>query len=72
MPPVAYTSVKIVHEQMIQEALARCRFPAGPEKPQRRLHQTFGTFFARLMNRPAQKPPATCLDDHRGLESSVS
>lgn len=67
MPPVSYTSVKIVHEQIVQEALERRRFLAGSEKPQRRLLQTFGTFLARLMNRPAQKLSATLLDGHRGL-----
>jgi hypothetical protein len=69
MPPVSYNSLKIVHEQMIQEALERRRFPAGPEKPQHRLLQTFGTFLARLTNRSAQKPPATFPDGHRELES---
>lgn len=72
MPPVSYTSLKIVHEQIIQEALERRRFPAGREKSQHRLHQTFGTVLARLTKRPAQRPPVTCLDGHRGLESSVS
>jgi hypothetical protein len=72
MPPVSYTSVKIVHEQMIQEALERRRFFAGPAKPQRRLLQTFGTFLARLMNHPAQKLSATFPDGHRELDSSVS
>ncbi len=72
MQPVSYTSLKIVHEQMIQEMLEQRRGLTAPDStPQRLLRQTFGTVLARLTNRSDQSPQAVVPDGHAELESSV-
>ena len=62
MPPLSSTGLKIVHEQMIQEALERRRFFAGLEKPEQGLLQTFGAFLARFTNLSTRKSKATFSD----------
>jgi len=55
MPYVSYTSMKIVHDQKIQEALERQRLYAGQETQKQGLLQTFGKFLACFANRSGRK-----------------
>ncbi len=55
MPYVSYTSMKIVHDQKIQEALERQRLYAGQATQRPDLLQTFGKFLARFTNRSGRK-----------------
>jgi hypothetical protein len=55
MHPFSYTSLKIVHDEKIQEALERQRFEAGQGTPRRGLLQTFGKFLARFSNQSGHK-----------------
>jgi hypothetical protein len=73
MPYVSYTSMKIVHDQKIEEALEHSRFSAGQETQKRGLLQTFGAFLARFTNFSARKPKATlpgCDGELEGREAS--
>ncbi len=54
MQPFSYTSLKIVHDQQIQEALERQRLYAGQPHRQGML-QAFGKFLARFTNQPGRK-----------------
>jgi hypothetical protein len=59
MTPFSYTSLKIVHDQMIEEALERYR-PAEEQKTQKRdLRQMTGAFLARFTNISARKAKET-------------
>ncbi len=58
MPPFSYTSLKIVQDQKIKEALEYDR-TAGQETQKRGLLQIFGAFLARFTNFSARKSKAT-------------
>jgi hypothetical protein len=67
MYPFSYTSLKIVHEQKIQEALEKKRPDAGQKTRRRTPRQAFALLLARLSNRPDQKqepvlPACVCAD----------
>jgi hypothetical protein len=55
MYPFSYTSMKIVHDQKIQEALERQRLYAGQATQRPGLLQTLGKFLARFTNRSGRK-----------------
>jgi hypothetical protein len=55
MSYVSYTSMKIVHDQKIQEALERQRLYAGQATQRPGLLQTLGKFLARFTNRSGRK-----------------
>jgi len=50
MYPFSYTSLKIIHDQKIQEALEQQRLHAGLETRRQGLVQAFGTFLAHFNN----------------------
>jgi len=72
MPYVSYTSMKIVHDQKIEEALEHYRFSAGQETQKRGQLQTFGAFLARFTNFSARKPRATFPGCDGEVEGTVS
>ncbi len=55
MQPFSYTSLKIIHDQKIQEALEQQRLYAGQETQTQGLPQAFGKFLARFTNRSGRK-----------------
>jgi hypothetical protein len=55
MHPFSYTSIKIIHDEKIQEALEHHRPYAGQETQRQGLFRAFGKFLARFNNRPARK-----------------
>jgi hypothetical protein len=59
MYPYSYTSLKIIHDQEIREALER-KYSGAEQKTQRQgLSQMFGAFLARFnnqQNRKQEKP----------------
>jgi hypothetical protein len=68
----SYASVKIVHDQKIEEALEHSRFFTESRKQKHTLIQVVGTLLARLGTFSAQKPKATspCCDRQaKGLVS---
>ena len=59
MPYVSYTSMKMIHDQKIEEALEDQRLYSGQETRKRGLLQTFGGFLARFTHFSVGKPKAT-------------
>lgn len=59
MVPYSYTSLKIVHEQNIAEALERYRFAEERRAQKRDLLQSAGALLARFTNISARKTKAT-------------
>jgi len=59
MPYVSYTSMKMIQDQKIEEALEHQRLYTGQETQKRGLLQTFGAFLARFTNFSAREPKAT-------------
>jgi hypothetical protein len=55
MHPFSYTSLKIVHDWKIQEALEHQRLYAGQETPRQGLFQTFGKLLARFTNQSSRR-----------------
>jgi len=55
MHPSSYTSLKIIHDQKIQEALEQQRLYAGQEMQRQGLLQKFGKFLARFTNQSGRK-----------------
>jgi hypothetical protein len=54
MYPFFYTSIKIIHDEKIQEALERQRLYAGRKTQRLRLFRAFEKFLARFNTRPAR------------------
>jgi hypothetical protein len=54
MYPFSYTSLKIIHDQKVQEALERQRFDAGQDTGQG-LFRAFGAFLARFKKHSDRK-----------------
>jgi hypothetical protein len=54
MHPFSYTSIKIIHDEKIREALEHHRLCAGQETRKHGLFQAFGKLLARLNNPPAR------------------
>jgi hypothetical protein len=48
MQPFSYTSLKVIHDQKIREALEHQRLYAKPKMQKQSRLQIFGTFFARV------------------------
>ncbi len=55
MNPFSYTSLKIIHDQKIQEALERQRFDAGQDTPGQSLRQAWRAFLARFSRQADRK-----------------
>lgn len=56
MQPFSYTGLKIVQDQMIEEALERYRVFEEPETQKRVLFHAFGEFLAHFTNFSARTP----------------
>ncbi len=59
MWPYSYTSLKIVHDQNIEEALERNRVAEAQRTQKRDLLQSAAALLARFTNSSAQKTKAT-------------
>ena len=55
MHPFSYTSLKIVHDRKIQEALEHQRLYAGQETQRQGLFQTFEKLLARFTNQSSRR-----------------
>ena len=53
---VSYTSMKMIQDQKIEEALEHQRLYTGQETRKRGLFQTFGLFLARFTHFSVRKP----------------
>jgi hypothetical protein len=63
MYPFSYTSLKMVHNQQVQEALERYRLNAERTTSRRGLFQAFEQVLARFTNQPGREqegPRAGC------------
>jgi hypothetical protein len=68
MYPFSYTSLKIIHDQKIEEALEHQRFYTGQETQRQRLLQTFGTFLARFATQSGRKKEKSPANMTQGWE----
>ena len=55
MPPFSYTSLKIIHDQKLHEALAQQRLYAEQETHKHTLLQTLNKFLARFHYQSTRK-----------------
>jgi hypothetical protein len=67
-PFSSYTSVKIVHEQQVQEALERNRIHAEQAAHAQGLFQAIGQFIARFTNQPDRKQTAGSCNDYPHMQ----
>ena len=59
MLPYSYTSLKVVHDQQIAEALERYRFAGARRMQKRSLLQGVGELLVRFTNSSARKTKVT-------------
>lgn len=62
-PYSSYTSMKIVHDQQVQETLERNRIYAEQAEHRQGLFQAIGQFIARFTNQPYQKQVQRSCED---------
>ena len=72
MQPFSYTSLKIVYDQQLQEALDRSRSSAKHTTQKRDQLQTGGARLAHFSTSSAQKPQATLPFCEREVEKRAS
>lgn len=72
MQPFSYTSLKIVHEQQIQEALEHQRHDAEQKASGKGLLQAFRAFPARFSRHSAQKQERSFSDSVCEVECVAS
>jgi hypothetical protein len=56
MLPFSYTSIRLIHDENVQEALERYRFDAAPKRNRQGLLHAFGKALARLTQQTGNEP----------------
>lgn len=69
-PYSSYTSVKIVHDQQVQEALERNRIYAERAAHGQGLFQAIGQFIARFTSQPSRKQSTESCHDYPHMQET--